>query len=288
MKILITGASGLVGRACQRIAFSENHSLSIVSSKSPINIETNYYARIEQIDKSEVFDLLIHSASATPNNSKFDEIKSINRIIDQDLCDLIKRASVKHVIYISSMAIYGNIDSSKIDETHLPNSPNKYGESKFYGETITANTCRERGTKCSVLRLPGVISQGMPSVFFKRAVANIACGDATTIRSNDSLFNNCVYVDDIYDTCISLYKNQNESSLVLNQHSKDIVRLYDLLNYIGKSLNKSPYIIESTMCNPSFLIENKSYDELLKTRTVYDAIDSFFSNYEIRASGSNL
>ena len=84
---------------------------------------------INEIDKNAIFDILIHCASATPNNSDFDEIFK-NRKIDNDLCDLLEIIHIKHFIYLSSMSVYGNINRI-IDENTKPNSPNQYGLSKF-------------------------------------------------------------------------------------------------------------------------------------------------------------
>ena len=121
----------------------------------------------------------------------------------------------------------------------------------------------------------GNISRNAP-VFFKRAVQNIACGDPITIRSFDSKFNNCIFVDDIALTILNLINKQIFDHLILNLHSKDVIGIGEMLSFISEKLRIKPLITESLKCNPSFVITNKENGTLLVTRTVKECISSFF------------
>ena len=58
----------------------------------------------------------------------------MNKKIDNELKDYIENSTTKHVFYISTMAIYGEIKLPEISEYTTSNYPNKYGLSKLEGE----------------------------------------------------------------------------------------------------------------------------------------------------------
>ena len=279
MKILITGANGLVGKSSQKIFYEKNIDFSIVSSKESFIPGIKRYKSLLDVDVKENYDVLIHASAATPNNANFENIYDLNKKIDNELKEYIENSKTKHVFYISTMAIYGEIKLPEISEYTTSNYPNKYGLSKLEGEKTVSKICESKGIKLSILRLPGVISQGMPPVFFKRAVQNIACGDPITIRSFNSKFNNCIFVDDIALTILNLINKQIFDHLILNLHSKDVIDIGEMLSFLSEKLRIKPLITESLKCNPSFVITNKENGNLLVTRTVKECISSFFKSF---------
>ena len=280
MKILISGANGLVGRATQKILNDKNINFSIISRKESFLKGIYRYSSFSKIDKIEDYNLIIHASAATPNNAKFNDVYQLNKRIDSELEDFIDNVSTNHLIYLSTMAIYGEVDKDIITENTKSNKPNQYGLSKLEGENNLIKICKKKGTKLSILRLPGVVSQGMPAVFFKKAVQNIACGDPITVRNLDAKFNNCIFVDDIAYTILNIFNNQKEDLVVLNLHSKDIVKINLFLKYIGENLQKKPIINISSNCNPSFIISNQYNGDLLITRSVKDCVSSFFKSFK--------
>ena len=74
------------------------------------------YKSVLELPKDITYDLLIHAAAATPNNTNFEDIAAINQEIDGELCKLIKETQIKQVVYLSTMAIYGDILQSEITE----------------------------------------------------------------------------------------------------------------------------------------------------------------------------
>ena len=113
------------------------------------------------------FDLLIHCASATPLNSEMDDILKINKDLDKDLHEFLKRIPVKHVVYLSSMAVYGKIKEKKINEFTSSFEPNPYGESKLKSENGLKELIKKTKNKLSILRLPGVVGFEMSNIFLK-------------------------------------------------------------------------------------------------------------------------
>ena len=281
MRILITGANGLVGTACQRYAKKGNYNLSIVSRKEPLFSEIKSYKSLKQISKKELkYDLLIHCSAATPNNSNFELIPKINSIIDQELCDFINTASVAKVVYLSTMAVYGDINVDVLNERNGINNPNLYGYSKFLGENKVKESCKINDVSLAIIRLPGVVGKNMPKIFFRRLYESILNGIEVTIRSREALFNNAIIDSDVFLTCLNIFEKQKEKFILLNHHSRDTITLGKLLDDFSEIIGKECLFRESSECNPPFLITNTINDNLLFKSKINKMIKNFHSSYE--------
>ena len=164
MKILLTGGNGLVGKLV-RDAKENNYEISIVSRK--IFSSITFYSSLEKFLKHNNFDLLIHCSAATPFNTDFDLIPEVNKNIDEELCRFFERGSIKHLVYLSTMAIYGEIKVDVLNEKLKINNPNLYGYSKYLGENLVKQTCSKNNILLSIIRLPGVVGKGMSNIFLE-------------------------------------------------------------------------------------------------------------------------
>ena len=105
MKILITGANGLVGKSSQKVFYEKNIDFSIVSRRQSFIPGIKRYESLLDVDVNENYDILIHASAATPNNANFEKIYDLNKKIDNELKEYIENSKTKHAIYISTMAI---------------------------------------------------------------------------------------------------------------------------------------------------------------------------------------
>ena len=74
MKIIITGASGFIGRELKNFATNLGHELTLISNSAKIFNGENSFQNLFEIDNGDVFDILIHCAAATPLNSKNEDV----------------------------------------------------------------------------------------------------------------------------------------------------------------------------------------------------------------------
>jgi nucleoside-diphosphate-sugar epimerase len=278
MNIIVTGASGLVGSSCVWEALRHpSYSIKAVTRRSgmfdnAVNVETLH--TLEEIDTDLRYDLLIHAAAATPNNTDVSSIESINHKIDRDLYSFLANGCIRTVVYLSTMSVYGKIQSSYISENTPSNDPDGYGRSKREGEELVRSSGVERKM---VLRLPGVVGKGMPRVFFRKCYESLCNGQEITIRSRDSLFNNSVYVSDIYRTCMSFATGIGDSFKILNHHSLDVISLGDMLDAFARKLKVKAKLRETEECGSPFLITNDGCEEDIVTRRVLSIIDAYLA-----------
>lgn len=151
MKVLITGASGLLGKYLI-LTSNPNDSLYAISrfQKQPSQIGNTSWITSDLLHKSEILglfdrvkpDVVIHAAG----EARVDFVEAheqvsheINVTTTQELANAAKLFDCTFV-YVSSNAVYG-----KLPPPYFENSPfspvNKYGEQKVQAETVVAKTC---------------------------------------------------------------------------------------------------------------------------------------------------
>ena len=279
MNIVITGASGFLGEACLNQATNIDFSnIFAVTRSSTLVRKIKNFNVVNQLDDLcgiNKVDLLIHTAAATPNNSPPNAIKNLNILIDGKLSSFIKSNFIAHVVYISSMSDYGNIKDPIINEFTVPDNPSEYGKSKLLGEQSVGLACRKSSSRFTVLRSPGIVGLNMSTVFFKRCFEQIKKGFIVEIPSEDSLFNNAIFVDDIFLTCLNAFHSQMTDTAVVNLHSKDILLLTTFIDNIASSIGIPAEIIINSSLPHSFIISNEKTGYILKTRNLHEIIKSF-------------
>lgn len=89
----------------------------------------------------------------------------------EQICSAAYKAGVKHIIYVSSTGVYGNVNKT-VSELDVPKPESQSGKVLLQGEDIVKNTTNATST---VLRFGGLIGQGRdPGRFFagKQHIAN--------------------------------------------------------------------------------------------------------------------
>lgn len=155
-KVLITGASGLLGRAVYK-EFSSDASwevLGLAFSRASGNLRKVDITSSEELTK--VFDefkpqIVIHSAAERKPDAVEKQPEATRRLnIDatKNICELAGRTGA-WVLYISTDYVFDG-KNPPYNEDASPNPLNKYGVSKREGEVTALEVSKENG----VLRVP--------------------------------------------------------------------------------------------------------------------------------------
>jgi nucleoside-diphosphate-sugar epimerase len=86
--------------------------------------------------------------------------KAINELGTLNIVNAAVESNVRHVILLSSVAVYGNSPRSKWDETVACHPKGPYGVSKWRGELKAADRARNTSTDLTILRLATVYGEG--------------------------------------------------------------------------------------------------------------------------------
>jgi nucleoside-diphosphate-sugar epimerase len=161
LKTLLTGASGFLGQAILN-CFDKERTTSI-GRQSSNNI-------IQDLSKpfklNEDYDLVIHCAGkahSIPNNEKEEkEFFEINERGTQHLINALEENLPKRLVFISTVAVYGDSATSLIDEDHDLLGSTPYAKSKINSEKIIKKWSENKGVEYLILRLPLICGKNPP------------------------------------------------------------------------------------------------------------------------------
>lgn len=184
--LLITGATGLIGRNLIRFLEKENETLenpikilALVRNLEKAKKQFEKVSNIEYIvgnvmDKIVVdskIDYIIHAASQTSSKMFVNEpIQTIETAFQgtKNILELAKEKNVKSMVYLSTMEVYGApTTDEKINEEHGTNINtmevrSSYPESKRMCETLCCSYYSEYNLPVKVLRLTQTFGCGVP------------------------------------------------------------------------------------------------------------------------------
>jgi len=166
MNILVVGGAGYIGSHMVKMLSSEGHKITVLDNLSTGFRESVKYGRLVVGDLADVnllenlfsenkFNGVMHFAA----NSLVGESMTLpskyyrNNVANTlNLLDVMVRHDVKHFIFSSTAATFGEPEYSPIDEKH-PQSPiNPYGSSKLMVERILKDYSEAHGLNSISLR----------------------------------------------------------------------------------------------------------------------------------------
>ncbi|MEM3833393.1 MAG: dTDP-4-dehydrorhamnose reductase [Thermoprotei archaeon] len=155
MKILVTGASGLLGHKIVQIALKKGHEVYAIYNEHKVDIGISIQLDITNRDKlfEKIFqlkpDTIIHAAAYTDVEGS--EInKELAWKINAEATKNIAKASANidsHMIYVSTDYVFDG-EKGLYSEEDAPNPINYYGYTKLKGEEFT----KESNTKYCIAR----------------------------------------------------------------------------------------------------------------------------------------
>jgi len=218
--IIILGTSGFVGSYLLD-HFKKNKKFNTVGfTFEDIDLTNRKEFRILDsiIEKSIV--VFTSSITRDRDDSVDSMLKNIKMVLN--LCDYIKNKKVRHIIYFSSAAIYGNGEAIVTEETKFT-PVDFYAKSKIIGEELLKETCFDYNVSLTILRMDGIygpndthkspIQSFIESVYKNETIK--LYGDGTELRD-------FIYIEDF--------------SLIVNEIiTKDITGIYNIAS--GKSFS---------------------------------------------------
>lgn len=172
MKILVTGASGFVGRYLVNHLSKTDEVIACVRKKSNL-----LPSSVQQIVSNNFFDIaipkdtdvIVHLAGIAHNkNNSVGEFKKINVDGTLELASKALEANIKRFIFISSIGVNGNSTHGKaFTEQDTPNPTNDYTKSKYEAEKALAKLFENTHTDLVIIRPPLIYAHDAPGNFSK-------------------------------------------------------------------------------------------------------------------------
>lgn len=258
-KLLITGASGFVGRNILPF-LSRNYLVQTAgiekSNDYQIDLSNN------EIILSSPIDIVFHAAgkahSIPSKLSDEQEFYSVNYQGTINLCSGLERSYIpSNFIYISTVAIYGLESGININEEYDEKGVSPYAKSKILAEQYLQEWCNKNGVHLSVLR-PSLIAGPNPPGNLGALVEGIKTGKYFSIGNGEAR-KSILMVQDIANV-IPLLINKGGIYNLCDSHHPSFKELEVLISkLLAKPQPKSiPYPIAKSLACIGDLLGNKA------------------------------
>lgn len=150
MKALVTGGSGFIGSNVSKMLLSKGVEVVVFDNLSSGNYDNIRNLQVEFIkgdildkdairESCEGVDVVFHLAASVGRQRSIDHPQldsEINLIGTINVLEGMRAHGVKKIVYSSSAAIFGELQSPEIDENHPQNADSPYGVSKLAAEKM--------------------------------------------------------------------------------------------------------------------------------------------------------
>jgi nucleoside-diphosphate-sugar epimerase len=255
--ILVTGASGLIGREVTQQLAAQGHKVIALTRDSTDfqnpnveNITMDFESSVEfERSLPGGIEAVIHLAQSDkfrdfPAHAR--EVFLTNTLSTVGLLDWAKTTGVSHFIYASTGGVYS--ESGYSSESHTPlKSP---GELDFYFSTKLSSEsfvqCYSDIFSVAVLRFFFVYGKNQKrAMLMPRLYDSIKSGSPVFLEGPNGFSFNPVHVSDAARALVSSVKNPR--SLIANIAGPEILTLRDACEILAKRIGKAPnYELKST------------------------------------------
>jgi len=174
MKVLITGASGFIGKRLCLYLKSRGFDVFVI-----VRRPVSFLQREKQIVVSELTDVdgidvinidaVVHLAAKVHDlkTQKSSEYHNVNVLGTKSIRDYANRCGAEHFVFLSSIKALGEKTTSQVfDEQTVPSPEDDYGRSKREAEVLLEQgAAQSKGMKVSVIRVPLVYGTGVKANF---------------------------------------------------------------------------------------------------------------------------
>jgi len=250
-KILITGASGLVGSHLTASLLNQSEYEIITLGRKNINNSGNDKIKHIQINFAEEWsesllpdDLfaIIHLSQAENFRDFPDKAKEtfyINTLSTIKLIDYARKCKVSHFIFASTGAVYGKSDEPFKEEDLSTYNKEKgiYAATKYCSEVILENYFSQMNV--FILRFFFVYGEGQRSqMLVPRLIDFVREGKPISLEGKNGLEINPIYVEDAVSAILATLKIKG--SHTINIGGNKIYNLREICEIIGGAVGKEP------------------------------------------------
>lgn len=258
MKVLVTGASGFVGRHLCEAFYQQAINFIPVVRAADEQFLLKKQALITDIDEETdwssalaVVDSIIHLAAHVhqmdrANQDNADVYFKLNFLSTMALATQAAKAGVKRFVFISSISVYGVHESTNvINENTTCNPQSHYAYSKYQAELGLLALGRQEGMEIVIIRPPLVYGPSNKGNFLKlldlvRSGLPLPFGYVDNKRS-------MVFVDNLVDLLVTVTKHPKAAGQVFLVSDDEDVSTSKLVKSVALALGKKPRLLAVPM-----------------------------------------
>ena len=178
MKILVTGATGFIGKELLKyLDFADITAISRVKQAEDDNIEWKHFS-LETLLTSgtldDKYDVVIHLAGRAHmlnenSDDPLSEFRKVNKDISVELAKQLSANGLKRFVFVSSIGVNGGTTEKRLPftEKSIVNPHSAYAMSKYEAEIALSNLAKELNFELVIVRPPLVYGANAPGNFGK-------------------------------------------------------------------------------------------------------------------------
>ena len=253
MKILVTGATGFVGKAlCQKL-LGEGHALRAAVWQGepfpglPKGVEAVAISSIGQdTDWGEMLsgmDAVVHLAARVHvmedrARDPLSAYREVNVRGTESLARAAAKAGVKRLVFLSSVKVHGEESDRSYTEADPLAPQDPYGVSKLEAEAVLAHVSADTGLETVVIRPPLVYGPGVKANFLKLLGA-VAAGypfPFASVKNSRSM----VYLGSLVDAIALCVKSPAAANKAFLVSDGEDVSTPELIRRIAEAIGQAP------------------------------------------------
>ncbi len=301
MKILITGATGLIGSRIMEYLLNRGDLITGISNSGNLENFSDKFRltdiillkcnlcelpNLNEILPDAFFDVVIHCASQQPRKTlSYQKYHQGNVQILDNLLTWMRNRSIKNIIYLSTVVFLDFTENEMcLLNENCPVFPsNYYSLTKYAAERLLDIRSTTEGFNTVCLRLPSVILKeqkgGIVQTFYSHAIGN----KDIELYSHGKYKRNIIHIDDIIQGVVkSLDKlNKFKHFNLFTLGSKDSLPLKTIAEYIYRKTNSTGAILPvNTPTHPKghWAFDLTAAKQALNfiPATIYEGLDKYF------------
>ena len=274
---LVTGGAGFIGSTLVERLLKENNKVVIIDNfcdyydrkikekniSSFINNKNIKLYRsdirdienVKKVFKENSIDCVIHLAAMAGVRSSIETpilYQEVNCLGTQNILEEMKNNNIKQLIFASSSSVYGNCKKVPFKENMIADFPiSPYAATKKAGEMMIHVYHKLYDINAIALRFFTVYGpKQRPDLAINKFTQLIEEDKEITMYGDGNTFRDYTYIDDIVAgimKSINYVEKNNNVYEIINLGSSNPIKLKEMIEIIGKELNKKPKIKQIEM-----------------------------------------
>lgn len=274
---LVTGGAGFIGSTLVERLLKENNKVVIIDNfcdyydpklkekniSSFINdkniklyrIDIRNIEEIRKVFEENRIDCVIHLAAMAGVRSSIETpilYQEVNCLGTQNILEEMKNHNIKQLIFASSSSVYGNCKKVPFKENMIVDFPiSPYAATKKSGEMMIHVYHKLYDINAIALRFFTVYGpKQRPDLAINKFTQLIEQDKEITMYGDGNTFRDYTYIDDIVAgimKSINYIEKNNNVYEIINLGSSNPIKLKEMIEIIGKELNKKPKIKQIEM-----------------------------------------